>query len=131
MIPSRSSLVDWIRVASVDLSATVQVGDSNQVTPESTVYAVQREYPIFNSNEADDLTKFPIYSQEIPLPTITECIEGITIQENPVIKVGGIDILGVAASSVLHIGSTRTIRSESRVKNIREFFNEPNTESDN
>lgn len=131
MIPTRSSLVNWIRIASVDLAATIQIGDSNQVTPENTVYAVQRELPIFRANEADDLSKFPIYSQEIPLPMITECIQGITIQENPVIKVGGIDILGVAASSVLHIGSTKTIRSESRIKNIREFFTDPYKENDN
>lgn len=131
MIPSRASLVNWIRVASVDLAATVQIGDSNQVTPESQVYAVQREYPIFKGDEAKDLSEFPIYSQEIPLPVITECVEQITIQENPVIKVGGIDIIGVAASSVLHVGSTQFIRSEARVKNVREFFSDPEEDKSN
>ncbi|WP_377889750.1 spore germination protein GerPE [Alkalihalobacillus sp. R86527] len=129
MIPSRASLVNWIRVASIDLAGSVQIGDSNQVTPEARVYAVQRELPIFNNNEAKDLSKFPIYSQEIPLPVITECVQQVTIQENPVIKVGGIDIIGVAASSVLHVGSTQTIRSEARIKNIREFFSDPNQDN--
>ncbi|MCA0987707.1 spore germination protein GerPE [Guptibacillus algicola] len=131
IIPSRASLVNWIRVASIDLAGTVQIGDSNQITPEAQVYAVQRELPIFNGDEAKDLSEFPIYSQEIPLPPITECVEQITIQENPVIKVGGIDIIGVAASSVLHVGSTQRIQLESRVKNIREFFSDPNEDKSN
>ncbi|WP_347550904.1 spore germination protein GerPE [Pseudalkalibacillus hwajinpoensis] len=122
---SRSSLVNWIDIHSVDGSSMIQIGDSNQVTPETNVFAVQRERPIFEGNEFEDLSKFPIYSQQIPIPLITEAIEHITIHENPIIKVNSIQIIGVAASSVLHVGSTKTVRTEARIKNIRQFFTDP------
>ncbi|MYL64675.1 spore germination protein GerPE [Bacillus hwajinpoensis] len=127
---SRSSLVNWVYVTSLDSSGIVQIGDSNQITPETKIYALQREQPIFNGNEVEDLTQFPIYSQPLPLPLLTEDLRQTTIHENPVIKVGSIRITGIAASSVLHVGSTRTIRTEARVKHNREYFSDPYAEED-
>ena len=66
-----------------------------------------------------------MYSQSIPLPLLTESLRQTTIHENPIIKVGSIRVIGLAASSVLHIGSTRTIKTESRVKHNREYFYDP------
>ncbi|WP_286170513.1 spore germination protein GerPE [Bacillus sp. NTK071] len=122
---SRSSLVNWINILSVDSSGTVQIGDSNQITPETKIFAIQREKPIFKGNEYEDLSPFSIYSQQLPIPLLTEAINHVTVHENPVIKVNSIQVLGVAASGVIHVGSTRTIQSESRVKNIRQFFTDP------
>ncbi|MDP4550689.1 spore germination protein GerPE [Alkalihalobacillus macyae] len=123
---SRSSLVNWMNILSVDSSGTVQIGDSNQITPETNIFALQREQANFRGNEYEDLSPFSIYSQALPLPLLTECINHITVHENPVIKVNSIQVLGVAASGVVHVGSTRTIQAEARVKNIREFFSDPN-----
>ena len=122
---SRSSLVNWMYVSSHDSSAVIQIGDSNQITPKTKIYALQRQLPIFKGNEVEDLTQYPIYSQSIPLPLLTESLRQTTIHENPIIKVGSIRVIGVAASSVLHIGSTRTIQTESRVKHNREYFYDP------
>ena len=122
---SRSSLVNWVYVISNDSSAVIQIGDSNQVTPKTKIYALQRQQPIFNGNEVEDFSQYPIYSQSIPLPLLTESLCQTTIHENPVIKVGGIRVIGIAASSVLHIGSTRTIQTESRIKHNREYFYDP------
>ncbi|MDO6658589.1 spore germination protein GerPE [Anaerobacillus sp. 1_MG-2023] len=122
---SRSSLVNWILVSSVDSSAVVQIGDSNQVTPETKIYALQRELPIFNGNEVEDLTEYPMFSQPLPLPLLTENIEQCTIHENPIIKVGSIRVIGIAASSVLQVGSTRQIKTEARVKHNREYLSNP------
>ncbi len=122
---SRSSLVNWIYVSSHDSSAVIQIGDSNQITPKTKIYALQRQLPIFKGNEVEDLTQYPIYSQSIPLPLLTESLRQTTIHENPIIKVGSIRVIGLAASSVLHIGSTRTIQTESRVKHNREYFYDP------
>lgn len=122
---SRSSLVNWIYVSSQDSSSVIQIGDSNQITPTTKIYALQRQLPTFNDNELDDLSQYPIYSQSIPLPLLTESLRQTTIHENPVIKVGGIRIIGLAASSVLHVGSTRTIQAESRIKHNRQYFYDP------
>ncbi|WP_226658646.1 spore germination protein GerPE [Guptibacillus hwajinpoensis] len=127
---SRSSLVNWIYVTSLDSSGTVQIGDSNQITPETKIYALQREQPIFDSNEVEDLSQFPIYSQPLPLPLLTEDVRQTTIHEHPIIKVGSIHVTGIAASSVLHVGSTKFIRSEARVKHNREYFSDPNDDED-
>ena len=93
---SRSSLVNWIYVSSQDSSAVIQIGDSNQITPTTKIYALQRQLPTFNDNELEDLSQYPIYSQSIPLPLLTESLRQTTIHENPVIKVGGIRVLGVS-----------------------------------
>ncbi|MFK3959649.1 spore germination protein GerPE [Guptibacillus hwajinpoensis] len=122
---SRSSLVNWILVSSVLSSAVVQIGDSNQVTPDTKAYALQRELPIFNGNEVEDLSQYPMYSQPLPLPLLTENIQQCTIHENPIIKVASIRVIGLGASSVLHVGSTRQIKMESRVKHNREYLSNP------
>jgi spore germination protein PE len=122
---SRSSLVNWILVSSVLSSAVVQIGDSNQVNPDTKAYALQRELPIFNGNEVEDLSQYPMYHQPLPLPLITEDIEQWTIHENPIIKVASIRVIGLGASSVLHVGSTRQINTEARVKHIREYLSNP------
>lgn len=122
---SRSSLVNWILVSSVLSSAVIQIGDSNQVTPDTKTYALQRELPIFNGNEVEDLSQYPMYTQPLPLPLITEDIQQWTIHENPIIKVESIRVIGLGASSVLHVGSTRQIKMESRVKHNREYLSDP------
>lgn len=40
---------------------------------------------------------------------------------NPVIKVDHIDIISISSSAVLHIGNSKNILLESRVKNIRQL----------
>lgn len=115
-----------MNILSVDSSGTIQVGDSNQITPETNIFALQREQANFQGNEYEDLSSFSIYSQALPLPLLTECINQVTVHENPVIKVNSIQVIGIAASGVVHVGSTRTIQAEARVKNIRQFFTDPN-----
>lgn len=115
-----------MNILSVDSSGTVQIGDSNQITPETKIFALQREQANFRGNEYEDLSSYSIYSQVLPLPLLTECINHITVHENPVIKVNSIQVIGVAASGVIHVGSTRTIQAEARVKNIRQFLTDPN-----
>lgn len=117
----RISIIDSINVRNILSSSILQVGDSDQLRPASWTLAVQREYPTFREGEWN-FNDFTFYKE--PLPTIDgECpVRVNTHNEVPVIKVGTVDILGIAASSMLHVGSTHNIDSTARVKHFREFF---------
>ncbi|HET7628701.1 MAG TPA: spore germination protein GerPE [Bacillales bacterium] len=117
----RLSLVDWMKVRSVSSSATLQIGDSETITPYDQVLAVQREFPVY-SNSDFDFQRFDFFTR--PLPPVPAGCGGHFHSENrvPIIKVGAVDIHGVAASSVVQVGSTRHVFSSSRVKQIRQFF---------
>jgi spore germination protein PE len=43
------------------------------------------------------------------------------IQKTPYIKVRNVKVIGVASASTIHIGSTRIIDIESRIKHFRQF----------
>jgi spore germination protein PE len=115
------SIVDHINLLSISSSATLQIGDSSIIAPISMILAVQREYELFFSDEGD-FGEYTVFSRPIPQPTITEHVRMNRINESPVIKVHHIDIFGAAASSVVHIGSTKRITSEARVKHIRQLL---------
>ncbi|TLS37923.1 spore germination protein GerPE [Pseudalkalibacillus caeni] len=122
---NRSSVVPIVKVNDTSSSSIVQIGDSVNLAPRADVFAVQRELPIYYGREADDLSPFPIYTQPIPEPIIDEPIKITTYHENPIIHVRSIGVVGIGASGILHIGSTRSVNCEARVKNIRQFLKEP------
>jgi spore germination protein PE len=114
----RTSKVNSIEVDSAGIGSVIQIGDSTCINSFSRALAVQRQHEIFFSNEAD-FRKFPIFSRTFPFTPFTETIRIATKHENPIIKVGRIDILGVSTSSLLHIGNSEQISMESRIKHIR------------
>lgn len=99
----------------------MEIGDSSFIQGVSRAIAVQREAEIFFGNEGD-FKSYPIFTESIPLPPLNEHITMHTTQLNPVIKVRNIDVIGVSASSLLHIGSSKHISMESRVEHIRHLL---------
>lgn len=119
----RISVVDLIYVNSFSFSSIFEIGDSKKITPVSQALAVQREVPVFFTNEGD-LSKFPIFSRELPKVKVTETINMNIFNQNPIIKVDSIRVNGVSSAAVMQIGSTETIHAESRVKHIRKLLDE-------
>lgn len=117
---ARLSIVGYVNVTAFDSSSVMQVGDNVITALETNVFAVQREVPIYYGNEGS-FRAYPFYRRPIPVPQppepFTMCVDNL----GSFIRVRGIRIIEVNATSVLHIGSNRIIGTESRIKNIRQF----------
>jgi spore germination protein PE len=118
----RTSYVDFLKINSAGISSVVQIGDSSYIHAFTRALAVQREAEIFFGNEGN-FANYSIFTEPIPLPRITE---NVFLETNHVpssgIKVDSIRILGVSASSVVHVGSSKVIQMEARVKHIRHLL---------
>jgi spore germination protein PE len=117
----RISSVKTINIKSVSFASTFLIGDSVEITPVSRALAVQREALIYYGNEGD-LSQFPIFSQPIPKPSITEQISLYRENQRPTINVDHVKVLGVSNSSVFQVGSTKHIDAEARIKHIRQLL---------
>lgn len=117
----RSSRVDRINVNIVSFASVVQLGDSSIINGLNRALAVQREEEVFYGNEGD-YSKFRVFLEPIPLPPITEPISVIRHNQTPVIRVKNIDIIGISSSSMLHVGNSKHIYEEVRVKHIRQLL---------
>lgn len=117
---SRLSSVQQLNVKIASFSAVIQIGDSTFVNSFSRALAVQREEEIFFGTEGS-YNAYSIFSEEIPFTPIKENILMYRHNLNPVIKVSSIDLIGVTAASVLHIGNTCHVQLEARVKHIRQL----------
>ena len=115
----RISNVDKLNVKILSFSSIIQLGDSCITNGFSRALAVQREKEEFYGNEGN-FPSYSVFTKPIPLPPITEEISTFTHNANPVIKVKHIDIIGISSSSILHVGNTRHVSMEVRVKHIRQ-----------
>ena len=120
----RLSIVDSMNLNDIVSSSNLQIGDSVRLAPRSRALAAQKEYPIYSGKEGN-LAPFAAFSQPIPKVKETANVNMTIHNKVPVIKVGHIRIIGTAASSILHIGSTQFIDSEARVQHFRHFFFPP------
>jgi spore germination protein PE len=125
MLP-RTACVDRIKVDSVSFSSVFQIGDSEQIQAFSRALAVQREAEIFFGNEGS-FSAYPIFSEPIPFSTVNESISFSTQNVNPMLKVRNIEIMGASSSSVVHLGNSRHISMEARVKHIRQLLPRENS----
>lgn len=116
----RTSVVDQIKVDTFGFSSIFEIGDTSYIQGYSRALALQRDAEIFYGKEGN-YNVYDIYREELVFPKITENIQTHYIQHKPIIKVKNIDILGVSSSAVLHIGNTKDISMESRVKHFRQF----------
>ncbi|WP_066252030.1 spore germination protein GerPE [Neobacillus drentensis] len=116
----RTSCVDNINIKIVSFASTVQLGDSCIINGLSTALAVQREIEVFYGNEGN-LSSYRIFSEPIPFLPITEPFTYSRQNPNPLIKVNKIDIIGISSSSLLHVGNSRNVSMEARIKHIRQL----------
>ena len=116
----RSSVVDYINIKNVIFSSNIIVGDSNKMEMDSRIIAIQRQQEIFYGYEAP-FENFPIFTEVIPIPPITEELHFQRFNADPVIKVGTINVLGFSTSTVLQVGNTKDIYLESRIHHLRQL----------
>jgi spore germination protein PE len=121
----RTSVIQLINVDIASFASTIQLGDSCVIDGFSRALAVQREAEIFYANEGN-YSSYSVFSEPIPLPPVDENLTYFAHQLNPVIKVNNIGIIGISSSSVLHVGNSRNVSMEVRVKHIRQLLSKGN-----
>lgn len=118
----RSSFVDSLKVDSLQFSSIIQLGDSHYIRGTNLALAEQREEEIFFGQEGD-FSRYRVFSEPLPLPLLTEHLR---IERNNHgacgIKVGTIKINGVSSSSLVHIGNSKIVQMEARIKHIRHLL---------
>ncbi|MEY2191646.1 spore germination protein GerPE [Neobacillus sp. BF23-41] len=117
----RTSCVDTINIKIVSFASTVQLGDSCIINGLSKALAVQRETEVFYGNEGN-LSPYRVYSEPIPFQPIDEPFSYYRQNPNPLIKVSKIDIIGISSASLLHVGNSRHVSMEARIKHIRQLL---------
>lgn len=117
----RTSIVNRLEANTLLFSSVIEIGDANYIQGFSRALAVQRESEIFFGNEGS-FDRFPVFSKPIFFNPFEEDLTMFTEQLHPVIKVDYIDITGVSAASIIHIGSSNHVFMESRIKHIRQLL---------
>ncbi|NHM31710.1 spore germination protein GerPE [Neobacillus terrae] len=124
---SRLSSVQHLRVNINSFSSVIEIGDSTFVNSFSRALAVQREEEFFYGSEGN--YNYPVFKEPIRIPPLIENVRINRQNINPVINVSCIRVIGNAAASVIHIGSTCHIHLESRIKHIRQLRERENTQT--
>jgi spore germination protein PE len=119
----RTSYVDKLNVEVVSYSSILQLGDSAIINGLSRAMAVQREAEIAYGFEGS-FSAYPVFSEPIHFQPITEPFTMRIHNTNPVVKVPTIKLIGLSSSSILHIGNSKHISLEARVKHIRQLLPE-------
>ncbi|RCW51248.1 spore germination protein GerPE [Paenibacillus prosopidis] len=120
---NRVSSVGHIQVTDSGSTTTLEIGDSEYITPLNHIIAVQREKAVFFQNEFN-FRDYAIFFRPISQTVLNEDIRMTTTNKCSVISVLKIDIFAISVSGVVHIGSSETLRAESRIKNIRHLLRE-------
>ncbi len=119
MYHKRTSIIKNIRIRALTFTSIFEIGDSSYIHSFTRALAVQREEELFFANEGDFSDE--IFRRPFPAMPIMEPVYFERVSLNPVIKVDHIDIISISSSAVLHIGNSKNILLESRVKNIRQL----------
>jgi spore germination protein PE len=117
----RTAVVNDVNIHTVSISSVFQIGDSKLIQGYSRALAVQREAEIFYGNEGN-FAEFPIFSEPLLLPAISEEVHMSQQNLNPFIKIEKINIIGVSSSAIVHLGNTKHVSLEARVKHIRQLL---------
>ena len=118
---TRTSSVDRLSVSQVAFSSIIQLGDSCYLNGFSRALAVQREAEFFHGNEGN-FPSYEIFRRPLPLPPIVEAISISRNNATPLIRVNRIHVTAVSNSSILHVGNTKHVSMEVRIKHIRQLL---------
>lgn len=105
----------------VSFSSVIQIGDSSIINGLNRALAVQREAEIFYGDEGN-LPSYSVMTKPIPFEPITEDISIARHNVSPIIKVKRMHVIAASSSSILHIGSTKHVSMEARIKHIRQLL---------
>ena len=121
---ARVSVVKEIEVLEVTLGSQFRAGDTAAFEADSRALAVQRQIETFHGKEGDRLLKtHETFTAPIALPPPDERPVEMRIRNrSPRIAVERIRTESVSSSSMLHVGSVRALKLESRTLNIRHLI---------
>ena len=120
----RTSVVRRFKANAVGFASTLLIGDLGRFDSATHALAVQREVAAFWGNEGD-LASFALFSRPIPLPPVDETVELVRVNTNPDIVVDEVRVISVSTASLAQVGSVRSIRTEARIKHVRQFVRDP------
>ncbi|WP_219837778.1 spore germination protein GerPE [Paenibacillus sp. R14(2021)] len=125
--PVRVSEVGGAYLTSIGSASVVQFGDRADSTPKLRGLAVQRESDHLISKEVY-FESYNIYNRQVPpaTPWLQAAAKAApvtmsTFNCNPRISVGCVDIIAISGAALMLVGNGANIKSESRIKNIRQF----------
>lgn len=114
----RLSKVDYIDVNTLTSASQLQIGDAKEIELQTNALAMVRDAEIWTGNEGN-FNKFPIFHRPTTWPALYEPLVVKTNNVKGKIEVGKVNVLGVASSSLIQIGSNNKMKSETRLKHIR------------
>lgn len=117
----RTACVNRLKVTLVIYSSFVHVGDVWGIFPESQVFALQRQIPVFWGDEGK-LEKMPVFFQPFPTQEINEEVSFTQANKTPCIGVNNLYIIGLSTSAGLQIGNTAVLDAKNRTKHIRHLI---------
>lgn len=120
-MPSRTSVVNEMRVTGVDSASTLLIGDLVAFKPKARAIAVQREVPFFLGREGA-FEVYKAFTKPIPQMESDDQVMLELQQTVPQITVGCISVFSVTTSSLLQVGSVARIEGENRLMHIRQLL---------
>lgn len=118
----RNSIVQSISINTIFFGSVFEIGDSSIIEADSKALAVQRRIPLFQSSEGK-FSSYDIFSKNLlPLVPLLPSPQFQQYHAVPSIQVDTIKIKGISSAAVIHVGSTKQVKMNSRVKNIRNYF---------
>ncbi|WP_281943058.1 spore germination protein GerPE [Paenibacillus tyrfis] len=117
----RTSVVRSLKVNDTGYASAVFIGDLVDFSPVTYVFAVQREVPVFYGDEGH-LSAYPIYSAPLPIGRQEPAVQMVVTNTCPFICAGDVRVIAISSASMVQFGSVRSIRADTRVKNIRQLL---------
>jgi len=124
----RTSVVNSIIIKSVSTSSLVAVGDADCLKARTCALALQRQVAVFFDHEME-FSHYPLFNKPFPEQSIDEKVIMHIENQTRFIKLGQLNVLGVAAASTLQVGSSSQVDLETRIKQFRHFCTSAETGS--
>lgn len=123
--PVRTAQVGFVNVISLASASIVQVGDRGSTHARLSALAVQRKEDHWTAGEAyfesHDIFSRPWPILRDPAYESGQVLQAVSCHVSPRISVGCVSVIAISSSSSLHIGNSRSVLGEARVKHIRQF----------
>jgi len=112
-----SSLISNLSILTVSSTSVIQIGDSVTSDSYANVLAIQRQEEKFYGSEAP-FSMYSIFSRPPHIPLQCEEHTLFCSSKN---YVQTFDLKGLATSSIIHVGDSRSMRMITRLKHIRQI----------
>ncbi|MBH5318099.1 spore germination protein GerPE [Paenibacillus sp. GSMTC-2017] len=123
--PIRTSEVGIVSIINASSSTTIQFGDRGETNGKLQALAIQRATDHTTSGNVY-FESYRIFNRPRPelIDPVYDAGDAIYVNRtnrSPAILVGCIRVIAIGASSSLHIGNSKRVIEDSRIKHIRQF----------